>query len=267
MSMVDCTRVPALFGGTVASTWSWLSFFFAARIDVLSPSIFSAMQRYSTAPKMSLTPGGTYLLPPTVKVVCKVPTVVFLSRLIPGKGVEDFLNVLPEIWTKMRERSPRLVSFQIAGYGSLEPGVIARVAELADMGVPVSFVGYVTADELFSVSAVVLSMQDITNYPSRVVAEALMLGCGVIVRDTGDSRKFGDDVPGLLYCSAQLDARELASQIELLLECVLHESGFQDSVRSVASNKFSAGQYIDYFRGVIVNNAVAVDAENEKPNL
>ena len=266
MSMVDCTRVPALFGGTVASFWSWLSFFFVAKIDVLSPSIFEALQRYSTAPKMSLTPGGTYLVPSTVRVVCKEPTVVFLSRLIPGKGVEDFLSVLPQIWNNLRERGPLRLTFQIAGYGSLEPWVSGRVTELAEMGVPISFIGYATADELFTVSSVVLSMQDITNYPSRVVAEALMAGCGVIVRDTGDSRKFGNDVTGLLYCGEQLDAQELARQIELLLGRVMHEVGFQELVRSVAQDKFSAKQYIDYFRCLMTGGTVSADADNGKPN-
>lgn len=261
MSMVDCTRVPSLFGGTVASAWSWLSFFFVAKIDVLSPSILSAMHHYRTAPKMSLTPGGTFLVPPTAAVVRKAPTVVFLGRLVPGKGVEDFLNVLPDVWTQMRARAPALLSFQIAGYGSLEPQVAARVAVLAGMGVPVSFVGYAVADALFSTSAVVLAMQNITNYPSRVVAEALIAGCGAIVRDTGDSRQFGDDVPGLLYCGARLDTREIADQIELLLERVLHEPGYQDAIRHAARNRFSARQYIDYFCGVIGGNAVTAGAD------
>jgi glycosyltransferase involved in cell wall biosynthesis len=267
MSMVDCTRVPALFGGTVASAWSWLSFFFVEKIDVLSPSIFEAMQRYSTAPKMSLTPGGTYIVRSNTRVVCKEPSVVFLSRLIPGKGVEDFLSVLPKICNDLRERGSLRMTFQIAGYGSLEPWVIGRVAELTEMGIPISFIGYATADELFTVSSVVLSMQDITNYPSRVVAEALMAGCGVIVRDTGDSRKFGNDVTGLLYCGEQLDAQELARQIELLLGRVLSEVGFQELVRRAARDKFSSNQYIDYFRCLMTRNTVSADGEIGKLNL
>lgn len=262
MSMVDCTRVPALFGGTIASAWSWFSFFFVSKIDVLSPSIFSAMQHYCNAPKMSLTPGGTYLLPSSIKAKHKLSAVVFLSRLIPGKGVEDLLSVLPEIWTKLSERNLGLVIFQIAGYGPLESWVVERVAGLAAMGVPASFIGFMAADDLFSTSAIVLSMQDTTNYPSRVVAEALMSGCGVIVRDTGDSRKFGNDVPGLFYCSAQLDPEEMASQIELLLKRVLCESGFQDLIRSVACNKFNTPDYVDYFRGIVTGYAVSITAEN-----
>ena len=263
MSMVDCTRVPSLFGGTVASAWSWLSFFFVARIDVLNPSILSAMHCYRTASKMTLTPGGTYLVPTAAKVISKEPTVVLLGRLMPGKGVEDFINILPDIWSQLRERAPNRLSFKIAGYGSLEQQVIARVAVLSSMGVPVSFVGPARADALFGTSVVSLSMQEVTNYPSRVVAEALMAGCGVIVRDTGDSRQFGADMPGLLYCSAQLNARELADQIALLLERVLHGAGFQDAIRFAAYNRFSSEQYIDYFRKVMGSKTVVVDGDKE----
>jgi ubiquinone/menaquinone biosynthesis C-methylase UbiE/glycosyltransferase involved in cell wall biosynthesis len=261
MSMVDCTRVPALFGGTIASAWSWFSFFFVTKIDVLSPAIFSAMYRYRSAPKMSLTPGGTYVVPSPLRVVRKEPTVILIGRLVSGKGVEDFLNVLPEVWERMRDRAPERLSFQIAGYGPLESQVTARVAALAGLGVPVSFVGYAVADTLFSSSAVVLSMQNITNYPSRVVAEAMMAGCGVIVRDTGDSRQFGNGLPGLLYCHAQLDASELTDQIGLLLERVLHEPGFSDAVRCAALNRFSTVKYIDYFRDVLGN--ITAEAAND----
>ena len=267
MSMVDCTRVPALFGGTVASAWSWFSFFYVAKIDVLNPSIYEALQSYSTSSRMSLTPGGTYLVPSTFRVVSKEPTVVLLSRLIQGKGVEDFIDVLPSIWNNLRKRGALRVAFQIAGYGSLEPWVVSRVEALTEMGVPISFIGYSTADDLFPVSSVVLSMQDITNYPSRVVAEALMAGCGVIVRDTGDSRKFGNDVTGLLYCGAKLDAIELAGQIEFLLKRVLHEVGFQDSVHSVANCKFSSTHYIDYFSNLFNGSAVVAVKETGKHNL
>src|SRR6185312_1644365 len=96
--------------------------------------------------------------------------------------------------------------FRIAGYGPLQEHIAQRVAFLAGAGVPIAFIGYAAADALLPATAVVLSMQEVTNYPSRVVAEALMAGCAVVVRDTGDSREFGSDLPGLVYCSAHLDA-------------------------------------------------------------
>jgi glycosyltransferase involved in cell wall biosynthesis len=251
MSVVDCTRVPGLFGGTRTILWTWLAFFFVRQIDVLNPTIFSEMRNYRAAKKMSLTPGGTFLVPSPPVASPRFPTVVFLGRLVSGKGVDDFLDVLPDVWALLLERAPKDVSFQIAGYGSLQKHVDKRVAALARSGVPIVFVGYAAAHELLARAAVLLSMQESTNYPSRVVGEALIAGCGVIVRDTGDSREFGQDLPGLVYCHARLDAREIADQLAMLLDRIMIEPGFSDEVRNTALAKFSSKRCIDYFRDVM----------------
>ena len=251
MSVADCTNVPGPFAGKRTSVWAWLAFFFTARIDVLSPAIFYAMRSYRAASKMSLTPGGTFLLPPPPVEARKSPTAVFLGRLVPGKGIDDFLDVLPDVWSLLRERALPGFTFQIAGYGSLKDHVAARVATLASAGTPIAFVGYAVAETLLAHSAVLLSMQEITNYPSRVVAEALMAGCGVIVRDTGDSREFGIDLPGLVYCRARLDAQEIADQLAILTDRVVHIPAFSQEMRDAACARFSSARYIDYFRDVV----------------
>ncbi len=254
ISMFDCTRVPSLFGGTLTSAWTWLAFFAVDRIDVLSPSMLAAMRAYWRVPQMSLTPGGTFMVPPAAAAAAaaKSPTVVFLGRLVPGKGVDEVLDVLPRTWQLLRDTHACGCSFQIAGYGAMEAHVRKRVERLRAEQVPVQFVGYVAADALLARAAVVLSMQDTTNYPSRVVAEGLMAGCGAIVRDTGDSREFGTDLPGLEYCRAELDAAELASQVARLVGRVVAEPGFSASVRDAARQRFSSPAYIAYFRRLIV---------------
>jgi|KBSMisStaDraftv2_1062788.scaffolds.fasta_scaffold316987_2 glycosyltransferase involved in cell wall biosynthesis len=252
MSVADCTSVPGPLAGKRTSVWAWLSFFFAARIDVLSPSIFADMQRFRSAPKMSLTPGGTFLAGAPRGGVAKAPIAVLLGRLVAGKGVDDLLDVAPEVWSLARARLPAGFEFQIAGYGPLESHVAKRVERLARARTPIRFVGYAPADAVLPGAALVLSMQEVTNYPSRVVAEALMAGCAAIVRDTGDSREFGSDLPGLVYCRAELDARELADQIASLVDHVLHVPGFAREVCAAASTRFSGNGYIEYFRDVVV---------------
>lgn len=253
ISMVDCTRVPSLFGGTVTSAWTWLAFFAVDRIDVLSPSMLAEMRSYRRASRMSLTPGGTYMVPPPSSSVAKSRTVVFLGRLVPGKGIDEVLDVLPRTWQLLRDVHACDCMFKIAGYGTMEAHVRERVERLRSDGVPVEFVGYAIADVLFAGAAVVLSMQDTTNYPSRVVAEGLMAGCGAIVRDTGDSRAFGIDLPGLVYCQAQLDPKQLAEQIAGLVGQVVSAPGFAARVREAAKERFSSPAYIEYFRNLIVS--------------
>lgn len=254
MSMVDCTRVPSPFGGTLASAWSWLSFFFVTRIDVLNPAVLDSMRNHQAFGRMSLTPGGTFLVPPPSGADSKSAAVVLLGRLVPGKGVEDLLDVLPGLWSRLQARAPADTTFVIAGYGPLEAQVAARVAALAQTGVPVSFAGYAVADALFPRSAVALSLQDITNYPSRVVAEALTSGCAVIVRDSGDSRCFGE-LPGLVYCAAALDAGELADLLAAQLGRILSDPPFVATIRDAARRRFGSQHYVDYFRDLLTQAA------------
>jgi glycosyltransferase involved in cell wall biosynthesis len=251
MSVADCTNVPSLLSGTHTSIWTWISFFFAEKIDVLSPAVFSAMKGYRTATHMSLTPGGTYVIPTASVDSAKLPLVVFIGRLVPLKGIEHFLDILPALWITLNKNSPFGFQFKIAGYGSLEGIVQSRVEQLADSGIPISFIGYSSSETLLNQAAVVLSLQEVTNYPSRVVAEALFAGCGVIVRDTGDSRAFGEGIPGLTYCQPKLDALQLADQISTLLKRVILEPGFAGKVRTAAIDRFSSADYIAYFQKLI----------------
>ena len=252
MSVADCTAVPGPFADHHTGVWAWFSFFFVTRVDVLSPNIFSAMSRYFIAKRMSLTPGGTFLVPPPHPTSSqRLPKVVFLSRLIPGKGVDDFLDIVPDLWMLLRGRVSLGFSFQIAGYGSLQDHVSIRVGKLARLGIPISFIGYAVAEPLLARAAVALSMQEVTNYPSRVVGEALLAGCAVIVRDTGDSHEFGDDLPGLVYCHKKLEAREVAEKIKMLLDSCMLDLEFPDKVRAAALDRFSSKHYIEYYYGII----------------
>jgi glycosyltransferase involved in cell wall biosynthesis len=251
MSVVDCTTVPRLFSKKQADVLHWVSFPFVRKIDVLSPAIFKASLRERLRARMHLTPGGTYLVPAAPTAVEKRPDVVFLGRLVPGKGVDDLLDVLPGLWELLKDRAVPGCSFKIAGYGALEQHVAARVRTLQEAGIPVEFIGYREAAPLLAESAVVLSLQEVTNFPSRVVPEAMLAGCAVLVRDTGDSREFGAGLQGLEYCQARLDAGELANRIAANLQSVLHDPQFRDGVRRAALARFSSGEYIDYFSGII----------------
>lgn len=253
MSQVDCTRVPTPFSRRLIDMWEWLSFFFAARVDVLSPDVHAALRSHRAVRRMSLTPGGTFILPPQPFRTTKTPSVVLMSRLMSGKGVRELLDVLPALWSRLQGRTPPDFSVQVAGYGALEEQVKARIAQLAADGVPVRFLGYADADSLLTGASIALSMQKVTNFPSRVVAEAMMAGCGVIVRDTGDSRQFGSDLPGLVYCKAELDPDELADQIASFLGRFDSEPGFRGEIRAAAETKFSSASYIDYFSTLITD--------------
>jgi len=251
MSVADCTSVPGPLSRKRTDIWAWIAFHFSERIDVLSPAIYQSLQRRRHGRRMSLTPGGTYLVPPATSGDEKSPTAVFLGRLVAGKGLDDLLDVLQPTWELLRDRVPPGFKVQIAGYGPLQQHARHRVDELRAQGVPVEFVGYAEAHTLLAPAAVALSMQEATNFPSRVVAEALIAGCGVVVRNTGDSRQFGNDLPGLTYCDANLQPVELADRLAVLVQAVLHDAPFRDRVRHAALARFCSAGYLDYFHSML----------------
>lgn len=255
MSVVDCTTIPTPFSKKQADVWHWLSFAFVKGIDVLSPAVFKATRKPWLRDRITLTPGGTYLVPPVPSVAEKLPQVVFLGRLVPGKGVEDLLRVLPALWEQLQTRYGTICRFKIAGYGALENLVAQEVAQLKTSGIPVEFAGYQEATPLLAESAVVLSLQEVTNFPSRVVPEALLAGCAVVVRDTGDSREFGTGLPGLSYCAAELNAAELAELISNYVDQVTRSAPFRETVRAEAIKRFSSPGYIDYFATIIFDTS------------
>ncbi len=257
MSVTECSEVPGPFACNRNGKWTWFSFFFVERIDVLSPGILSGMATYRAFRKMSLTPGGTFVATLQNSAVSKTPTVVLLSRLVAKKGIDDLLDVLPQVWAVLSGRVPKGFSLQIAGYGPLEDHVVSRVAALFDSGVPIAFLGYADPSALLSRVAVVLSMQEVTNYPSRVVAEALTSGCAVVVRNSGDSMQFGSDLPGLVYCRQILEPQELAQQISQLLNDVCGDPQYSRKISELAIRKFSSKACINYFYDILSREAMA----------
>ncbi len=184
-------------------------------------------------------------------VVKKSPVVAMIGRLEPGKGINDFLDIFPEIWAIIKDSAPSGFQLRIAGTGSLLNDVRHKIASMQSNGIAIHYNGFVQVDEFLKDVSVVLSMQELTNYPSRVVAEALISGACVIIRNTGDSKMFGEILPGLLYCNADLDANELASLMLSVFQKYKDNDQLGDDIRQKAQEAFCSKKYIDYFDSII----------------
>lgn len=250
LSFVDCTSTPSLLNKKKTSVWAWFSFFLVKRIDILSPAVLKSLNNHSRENRMTLTPGGTFLLPKTLPTHLRQPKVCFIGRLVPGKGLEDFFDVLPNLWMHLKGDVPNNFSFVIAGYGLLADYAQERVRYFLAQGVPIEYAGFVDAEDLLSKSMIFLSLQVSTNYPSRVVAESLSSGCSVIVRDTGDSRSFGNDIRGLSYCKPSLDAKELSSAIKKSIFDFSIQPHLSQSISESAATRFGSSGYLDYFMNI-----------------
>ena len=253
MSICDCEVVPTPWRFySKRSFYTYLVARFSRKVDILSPQIFRGASLHgSLKNKVQLTPGGTYIGGFSRGSIEKSPVVAFIGRLQTNKGIMEFLRIFPEIWSRIKTEVPPGFKVCIAGKGVLYETINQMTTDMRQEGMPIFCQGYVKVPEFIRPVSVVVSLQQNTNYPSRVVAEALLSGASVIVRDTGDSRMFGTSLPGLYYCGAELDAIELSSLILSTLKRYASDDGFALNVSRESEQVFCSQKYIDYFDALI----------------
>jgi glycosyltransferase involved in cell wall biosynthesis len=256
MSLCDCTRSPFDNKKSKHDYLVILALHLASKVDVLSPTVYSKL-RHKLSPglvdKISLTPQGTYVNPYLYHVAEKKRReVIFMSRLEEQKGITDWLKLIPSVWNRMKSCSfAESVNFLICGDGSLGEMTARRTAELRSAGIPVSFLGMVSPVNIFAEGRVVLSLQRQTNFPSRVVGEALLSGCSVVIRDNGDSRQFGN-MKGIVYVPDQLESDTLYDVLMPLLSISSSEV-YENSklIRNDAVRVFSSMECVNYFLAMV----------------
>lgn len=249
ISFCDCHYLPRLSLKNMNASLQWLASFFSAKIDILSPSILKlACEKHPHIKrKASLTPGGTYIYPSSVTDVKKKRKFVFISRLEPDKGVDVLFEILPLINTLFLGKEK--VSFQIYGDGSLK-GYVEQEVKVSQLnGIDVEFNGYGVVNDALSDVWCVFSLQDITNYPSRVVAEALLQGAEVLILDTGNSRDFGEGA-GLNYVARNYsDLPDVIQDINM--RASYKNMGTIESIKASAAAQFSSQKYLKYILSLL----------------
>ncbi len=249
MSIVDCHHVPKLLSIRKHDFWHAFSALIVSQVDVLSPTIYRAFGGKGRK-KLSLTPGGTSVEAFGPMPSCKGKNVSVITRLVPGKGVLEFLDILHDASLVLSSDYRQDVGFNIYGDGELADLVKTQVNRLSHSGVRIKFHGYVPMQKALAESTVVLSLQDVTNYPSRVVAESLMAGRSVLIRNTGDSREFGD-IPGTEYICGDLNFKDLASAIDRQLTALEADDQLPQKIHASAMRRFSMDVSVDYFSDLL----------------
>ena len=242
MSLCYCYGTPKLDIKNKALSLQWMASHFASKIDVLNEVVYSDF--ISEVPKLkeklTLTPGGTFVSSDEPSVKTKNCNIVFLSRLEKGKGIDLLFEIIPIMNNFFVEQSHKL-SFDVYGQGSLEKHVLDEVNKLKKNGIQVEYHGFVDSSEVFPQSLAVLSLQELTNYPSRVVAEALISGAHVVILDSGDSRSFGQH-PGIHYLEEDL------KNIDKISGELMVSNGVKSHLISQqALERYSSRGYVDYF--------------------
>ncbi len=245
ISLCNCHASPSLSLVNKPLLLQYFAIFFAEKIDVLNPEIHADViaKLPKLIDKISLTPGGTFVYPCDFDIQVKDRVFSYVGRLEKDKGLDVMFKIIP--WIHKIDSS---ISFEIYGEGALRGEVEEKVRSLQALGMNVDYHGYVEIREVLRKIWCVFSLQTITNFPSRVVAESLLNGCEVIVLDSGDSRNFGDP-SGLYYLKNDL------SDLEVVVKGVVSRLSYTNtnSMREIAqsaTHEFCSESYIDYFQQI-----------------
>ncbi|WP_318484979.1 glycosyltransferase [Photobacterium leiognathi] len=253
ISYCFCYEQPKLSSKSFGLKLQKIASFFTKKIDVLNNDVFKFV---NVNTKFSLTPGGTFVNNSVTDDVFldKKNKIVFLSRLEKGKGVDTFLKLVPCVYNMLKDVGICDIEFVVYGKGSLEQFVTNEVDKLVSDGFPIKFDGFQKAEIALKNTKLVFSLQDKTNYPSRVVAESLLYGCRVIVLNSGDSHLFGA-MNGLSYLND-----DYSNLNECLVDFIFSESlDIKDQIKdfqnisSSAKEKFSSENYINYYKDIFEN--------------
>ena len=244
ISFCHSSLVPRITLNSFGLTMLRLASIFSKNIDVLNQPVLDnfLISNPWAKNKCSLTPKGTYVTKNKIdKIKKKDNKFVFMSRLIEGKGVDVFIKLVPKIHRILTEIGIANPSFHIAGEGPLGNYVTEEVEKLKKYNINVFYDGFCKPKDVFSNALCVFSLQDKTNFPSRVIAEALCYGCHVVALDTGDTKNFGGLV-GLYY----LDI-EYKSLNEIIKFIILSDNVTTSRISKESIKHFSNEEYIKYF--------------------
>lgn len=206
ISVVDSSKVKKEDFNFFATISHKASYIFANKIDFLSDDILSVHKKifYINDKKVLVSPCS--FLSPDLKKIEKDTReydICFVSRLVPLKGFELFLEALIDIKKPLKVK--------ICGAGELEEYFESLSVKLSHHHIDIGYCK--KTDEVYTDSKVFVSLQKYNNYPSQSLLEAIFQGCAIIATDVGETRKILNDENSILIH----DKKELVESIEILV--------------------------------------------------
>lgn len=214
----------------------------ATRIDVLSPSIRQRMVESDIA-----FPGLAG------KIVVSVCSFTDYSRFRPAASKQDWVVyasrfepiksplVMVDVACQIVEQHATAQVF-ILGFGSMEAAIHERLAE---HGTPERVIVRFESDvaSVLAQARVFLSLQNVENYPSQAVLEAMACECAIIASDVGDTKLFVDDKVG---GRVPLEADAIAARVTALLADPKRCAALGQAARERATEQHTIERYTDY---------------------
>lgn len=160
--------------------------------------------------------------------------IAMIARMIPLKGHELFKNALVELGNQNRTG----IVVHVCGSGPNEAEI--RDSFEAVKGQRINIHYEENPFDILARSKVFVSLQDLENYPSQSLLEAMICKCAIIATDVGSTRQLLDESCAVLIPP---DPAVLASALQKLLD----SRKLRDTLGSSAARKVAETQTIDKF--------------------
>jgi len=167
--------------------------------------------------------------------------IALVSRMTSGKGHTLLRDALLEL-----EGMQRRLVVHICGSGPLEPSIRQEFEAVRHHVVNIHF-----APDPFVIlrrAKIYVSLQDVENYPSQSLLEAMASRCAVVATDVGLTRQLLDDSCALLVPK---DPARLAQAVAYLLDREALRRDLGRNARNVVLTQHTVGRFAAYFTSAV----------------
>jgi glycosyltransferase involved in cell wall biosynthesis len=169
---------------------------------------------------------------------------VFVSRLTPKKGLNFMFESLKCINEELH------ITIGIFGAGPMDSYVKENILEIKRNKNLTIHKGFASNTfEIFSDAKYFLSLQDLENYPSQSLMEAMTCGCIPIATDVGETRRLVNESTGLLVKTP----KELADLINSLARKTEHDHKKSTAASKLIKESYNINIFTSYFDGFLRN--------------
>ena len=175
----------------------------------------------------------------------KKKTIVFASRLVPGKNVAVALEAINMTRKTIEEKGYKVI---ICGTGVLKD-TVSNYIQNNNLSELVEYIGFVSLKTVLGESSIFLSLQTITNYPSQVLLESISCGNFIVATNTTDTNLVVKQEFGVLV---DPNATSISYGIRYALD-VVSVNGFENTsskAREFAKENFCVNRSVSYFENI-----------------
>lgn len=217
----------------------------ANRVDCLYPTATENLKKKYPKKKFSATPICLPQLNEYLSAdVEKEKIIFFAGRFSKGKNADLFVDAIALSKNKILENGYRVL---LCGNGGLEDELRTQIKRLGCDEL-IEMPGYIDMRTITPKANIFCSLQDIDNYPSQSLLEAIAGGCYCIVTNCGDSGTLAREPFGTLV---EFDAQAVSDAINEAIDMqnTSHQV-IQYSAIQFARENFSMDKTIRYFEGL-----------------